>query len=553
MNYGPTDFFDLCIVIITYVETLLEKDYCFREVRMQRRDQQAPLTHVRPTRLIKHPYQLLPTDKSKKIERQGDMDIAAQPTHTLYGDSMDVAEQPPPMRVAQPLLQHDMALPGTPQQLDEDFDNELPEEAFDVSLMSTSHLMKLSGMVQAIKVQHQTGAYPAVNFYRDTPTLETPFPKTTIAQQGQAKPQSKWKTALKSPTARIVISLVIGIVLLYLTIKSINLQATLHTITKYLLTPLGITYALISGMIFIASFSIRGIRWKLFLDPVGKVSTLRVIQLFWIGVFINFLLPVRGGELAKSLMLKRIAGMPISRTLPTVAMDKALDLMPALVVMAIAPLLPGVHMTFQLWFVLIVVASVLVGLVFFTALAAWKRTAAINFMKLFTRFLPEKISSGIEGFATGFVDSLLAGASQPKIFVPAMLLTIAAVLCDGLFAMFAFWAVGLYMPFGMAIFGYTVFNMFCILPNAPAGIGSNEVTGAIAFTGLLGYDASHVQAMFVFAHPWTTIIMAIIAIISLSSLGLTFSSAMKMRDPSEEKAPSQQEQHERVHAHPMGM
>jgi uncharacterized protein (TIRG00374 family) len=520
---------------------------------MQRRDQQAPPIHIRPTRLLRHPHQFLATDKQKKPGYIDDVDIAAQPTKSLPRENMGVAERPV-LRNTHPSLQQDaMLLPDTPQPFDEDFDDELPEEAFDVSLMSTTHLMKLSGMMQAIKVQRQTGAFPAVNFYRDTPAQEAPsIPKPMVKPRIEAKPQPKWKAMLGSPTARIIISLVVGFVLLYLTIKTINVQATVHTITKYLLTPLGITYALISGVIFIASFTIRGIRWKLFLNPIGKVSTIRVIQLFWIGVFINFLLPVRGGELAKSLMLKKIAGMPISQTLPTVAMDKALDLMPALFVIAIVPLLPGVHMTFQLWFVLIVVASVLVGLVFFIALAAWKRTAAITFMKLFTRFLPKRLSSGIEGFATGFVDSLLAGASQPKIFVPAMLLTVAAVMCDGLFALFAFWAVGLYMPFGMAIFGYTVFNMFCILPNAPAGIGSNEATGAVVFTGLLGYNANSVQAMFVFSHPWTTILMAIIAIASLSALGLTIGSAMKMRVNTEEKAPVQ-EQYEYAPQQPVGV
>ncbi len=351
-------------------------------------------------------------------------------------------------------------------------------------------------------------------------------------QEQQAQPM--WKIALSSTTVRIIISLGIGLVLLYLTIKSINLQDTFHTLTKYLLTPLGLTYGGISGVLFIASFTVRGVRWKLFLNPIGKISTLRAVQLFWIGVFINFLLPVRGGELAKSLMLKRIAGMPISQTLPTVAMDKALDLMPALVIMAIVPLLPGVHMTLQLWLVLAVVASTLIGLMLFIILAAWKRTAAIGFMKLFTRFLPERVRSGIEGFATGFVDSLLAGASQPRIFVPAMLLTVVAVIFDGLFAMFAFWAVGLYMPFGMAIFGYTVYNMFCILPNAPAGIGSNEATGGIVFVGLLNYNSSSVEAMFAFSHPWTTLLMAIIALASLSALGLTIGSAMKMRVRSDE-------------------
>src|SRR6202023_4158227 len=105
----------------------------------------------------------------------------------------------------------------------------------------------------------------------------------------------------------------------------------------------GISLALLAGGTFLLAFSIRGVRWKLFLNPVGKVSTFKAIQLFLVGIFLNFLLPIRGGAVAKSLMLKRTSNIPVSKSLPTVAMDKALDLMPALFIMVLIPVL-GVQM-----------------------------------------------------------------------------------------------------------------------------------------------------------------------------------------------------------------
>ena len=44
--------------------------------------------------------------------------------------------------------------------------------------------------------------------------------------------------------------------------------------------------------------------------------------------------------------------------------------------------------------------------------------------------------------------SLLAAASQPKIFIPAVLLTCVAIVFDGLFAMLAFWTIGFSISFG---------------------------------------------------------------------------------------------------------
>ncbi len=141
--------------------------------------------------------------------------------------------------------------------------------------------------------------------------------------------------------------------------------------------------------------------------------------------------------------------------------------------------------------------------------------------------LPESIGGKIESFATGFIDSLLAAAIRPKVFPVALLLTCIAVLCDALFAFFAFWAVGFQIPFGTAIFGYTVYNMFFILPTPPGQIGSNEIIGLLVFSVLLHLPADKVTAMFVFSHPWAALLMCGTGLIFLNSLGLSISSAMK--------------------------
>jgi uncharacterized protein (TIRG00374 family) len=247
-----------------------------------------------------------------------------------------------------------------------------------------------------------------------------------------------------------------------------------------------------------------------------------------VGTFLNFLLPIRGGEVAKSLMLKRLANIPVGQSLSTVAMDKALDLLPALFIMAIVPLL-GFRMGTRIWLVLGLVGSLLVGLSCFIALAIWRRDAAIALLQRMTRVLPKGLGSKVEGFATNFVDALLAGARQPRIFIPAILLTIVAVLCDGLFALLAFWTVGVPMPFGQAIFGYALYNMFYILPTPPGQVGTNEIFGLLVFSGLLHFDAHGVTAMFLFSHPWAAVIQTVAGMGCLSALGLTLSGAMKVQ------------------------
>ncbi|HVB24208.1 MAG TPA: lysylphosphatidylglycerol synthase transmembrane domain-containing protein [Ktedonobacteraceae bacterium] len=431
----------------------------------------------------------------------------------------------------------------------------------DVSEQATKHLMRLSGMMPAIhlsppvassgqslptipQTEHdgmfdqeegwwpngiqQTGPLPIVNLYGSEPFGKT-LPLAAIPTTPQTIKQGPiWKVVLNKPVVKVTIGLAIGIGMLFLVARYVDIPMTIQELQVHLATPRGLMLALLCGLSFVISLVIRGARWGLFLRPLGKIKTFKVIQIFMIGTFLNFLLPVRGGEVAKSLILKRTTNIPVSQSLPTVAMDKALDLLPALFIIAIVPFL-GVQMNFQIWLILGLVSGLLVGLVFVVGLAAWKRSVADALIRKITGLFPKILGGKIEAFAIGFVDSLLMGASRPKIFISAILLTGVAVIFEGLFAMLAFWTVGTPLDFGTAIFGYTLYNMFYILPTPPGQVGSNEIVGLLVFSGLLHLAKDDVLAMFAFSHPFAALLMASTGLTFLSALGLTISSAMRVQ------------------------
>src|SRR5229473_7071692 len=98
---------------------------------------------------------------------------------------------------------------------------------------------------------------------------------------------------LSTSKTKVTIGLLIGIGLLFLVSRFVDISTTIKVVQQHLATPRGIILALLSGVAFLLAFSIRGVRWKLFLQPIvgSKVSTFKVIQLFLVSVFINFLLP----------------------------------------------------------------------------------------------------------------------------------------------------------------------------------------------------------------------------------------------------------------------
>src|SRR5947209_18173531 len=87
-------------------------------------------------------------------------------------------------------------------------------------------------------------------------------------------PYPKWKAFRRTPAIKVAIGLCIGIGLLFLVSRFVDIPTTLHLLQQKLVTPRGIILALLSGLAFLLAYTVRGIRWKLFLNPVGKVSML---------------------------------------------------------------------------------------------------------------------------------------------------------------------------------------------------------------------------------------------------------------------------------------
>lgn len=361
------------------------------------------------------------------------------------------------------------------------------------------------------------------------PESENSVTLPLLALPAQQKPANH--ALFGSPLIKGAIGLLIGIGLLVAVFHFIDFPNVIHLIQQRLTTPQGLLLAFLASVAFVLAFSIRAMRWKLFLNPIEKVRPLTVVQLFLVGVFLNFLLPIRAGELAKSLVLKRKAGISMSQSLPTITMDKAFDLLPALFVIAVVPFV-GVRLDIKLWSVLILANGCLLGLALFIVLAAWKRPVALGLLRRATGILPRLLGSKIEDFLTNFVDALLLSAKNPRVLLSAVLLTGVAVTCDGLYNYFAFWTIGYHITFGASLVGYLLFNMFYILPNPPGQVGSNEVVGLLIFTGLLHFAPDKVIAMAVFFHPWSGLLMCLMGMTCLSALGVSFSHTLKLQTAS---------------------
>src|SRR5205085_2417416 len=128
---------------------------------------------------------------------------------------------------------------------------------------------------------------------------------------------------------------------------------------------------------------------------------------------LNWLLPIQGGELAKSGILRRTNGIPVSRSLATVAMDKAMDLLPAVVLLTVVPL-AGLHLSGSLWVFLLFPMFALAVLVFVLILAGRHTEGAPPLVsRLLYAVLPRHLADRVEPFTVRFVDTFLTLFRNP--------------------------------------------------------------------------------------------------------------------------------------------
>jgi uncharacterized protein (TIRG00374 family) len=314
---------------------------------------------------------------------------------------------------------------------------------------------------------------------------------------------------------RAAIGLCAGAVLLVAFLQLVNVSAVLARLEH-----LNVALALLCGVPFLGAYVVRAMRWRSLLRPY-EVSIPRAAAIYQVATFINWLLPIRGGELAKPLLLRRTNGIPVSRSLAAVSMDKVMDLLPAVALLALLPF-AGLQLGSLLWLVLVMALAAVALAAAALGFAAWRRELALSLLtRPLARVLPAAARQRVEPFVTQFLDTLVALVRKPRVMLVAALYTVAAVLLDALFCLLAFRAVGVSVTLPLVLFGYTLFNLAFILPTPPGQVGSNELLGLLLFSSVLGVQSSGVGAMFLFSHPWTAALMTISGLLCLSAMGLT--------------------------------
>src|SRR5262249_57441257 len=73
------------------------------------------------------------------------------------------------------------------------------------------------------------------------------------------------------------------------------------------------------------SYAVQAARWRLLLEPVGKINLLQAMQAIYAGLFTNEVLPMRPGEFVRSYIASRWMGASFVPILPSIILERLFD------------------------------------------------------------------------------------------------------------------------------------------------------------------------------------------------------------------------------------
>lgn len=312
----------------------------------------------------------------------------------------------------------------------------------------------------------------------------------------------------------IIIGSVIGIILILLWLLTFDFSYFIKTLHN-----LRYSYIIIGGLFYITAYFIRSVRWNLLLRNQVVLTYKESWLISVAGNWLNYLIPIRAGEVVKAVMIKKLKGNSAVSIMPSIFVDKFFDTLGIFFILLLIPLV-GIHLSKALQILILLLIVMFIIIFGILILAATNKTQiTVILQKVFT-WLPPQSRAKIDHLIELFIDGLNIFEHHKSIILFSVLLTAGGVLLDGLYFYSMFRAFNQATPFLLILFGYTLINLSYVLPQPPAQLGSNEWMMIIIFSLGFGLTQNIASAIMVFAHLFTACIISGLGILGFSYAGI---------------------------------
>ena len=292
-------------------------------------------------------------------------------------------------------------------------------------------------------------------------------------------------------------------------------------------------------LMVVLTYVIRAYRWQYLLQPIGPTRFRTAFRTTVIGAAALGVLPARAGDLLRPYLLARQEGLSTSATFATIVMERVLDLIAMLMLLALyvwgtadpsrlpAALLRGVEVSAALAGA---AAVVLMALTWVMATHP-ERIGRLVFSA--ARILPSAMADRLAGYARTF-SSGFAVAREPQALAAAMAWSFLLWLVIAGEVWLVAMAFEIYMPFAGSFLLMALLVIGVAVPT-PGGIGSYHEAYRIGVTTFFGAANDAAVAAAIVTHAISYVPVVLAGIVFMAQDGLGFSRLTTLAPATPEK------------------
>jgi len=263
---------------------------------------------------------------------------------------------------------------------------------------------------------------------------------------------------------KLLFGIVLGIVLIYFSVRGINLDQTLSDMKK-----IDLGYAALSLFFIVLMQALRSYRWGVILQPMEAVSQFTLFAVTSVGFLAIAAIPARIGELARPYLIAKKSSIKMSAALGTVVVERVLDSLSVLTitvaVLILQDLPPWMIKSGILFFILtLLMIACMIGLI-------WRREAAVKLIDGILRRLPGKLAQKVNNVIHHFIDGFQVVTDVRRLLY--LLFLSAVVWLTDVAAIYALLsAFGFGLPVLAAFVVMVILIAGIAIPTAPGFIGN---------------------------------------------------------------------------------
>lgn len=269
-----------------------------------------------------------------------------------------------------------------------------------------------------------------------------------------------------------------------------------------------------------AYYLLTALNWVLLLQPLGRFRLRQVLPAMMVGFGGNNLMPMRLGELVRTVVFARQHGRPVGAVLASLVLERILDVLTVLVLYVVSLFVlrdvPSAVATGAKWFAL---ALLPIGV----AIAAFLLVPA-PFQKLWhamSRWLPARLRERGTRLLEGILHGLSALRSPPRLAALGGI-SLLKWFCSVGTIWLTLQAFHTGASLGVAMVVLVVTALAVALPNTPGFVGTMQAAFVIGLTPFgISPDVAFAASVFNLVANWVPVTLA--GLVSAGILGLHFS------------------------------